>query len=142
MVENIQAFQAPTPCVEQSNNEKLILVVEDSAIIVELLSWALRLRGYNYVCVANGQEAYEWLENALLRQQYPTAILLDLFMPVMDGRTFLQRVRTRWDISVPIPPIILMAEERRDYDHLECRGVLIKPFHIADLFNLLQINTD
>jgi CheY-like chemotaxis protein len=140
MVESWQSFQALTPCSGQSQDKGPILVIEDSAIIVELLSWALRLRGYSYVCVANGQEAYEWMENALLRQRYPAAILLDLYMPVMDGRTFLQRLRTRWDGNVPIPPIILMVEERRNYEHLGCSGVLIKPFHIADLFDLLQIN--
>ncbi|HEY7418658.1 MAG TPA: hypothetical protein VH593_26000, partial [Ktedonobacteraceae bacterium] len=43
----------------------LVLVVDNTAAIRDMLSYLLRLQGYQPICKANGQEALEWIENAL-----------------------------------------------------------------------------
>lgn len=128
---------SPILSYEAKKNEKLVLVVEDNAVITDMLAWALRLRGYQPVCTANGQEAWEWIESALQTGAYPAVILLDLYMPVMDGSAFLANLRNHWHIKQPLPPVILLTEEKRNYDNLACDSVLIKPFHIQDLYKCL-----
>jgi len=116
----------------------LVLVIDDQPAIQDMLAWALKLHGYQPVCVANGREALAWAEEALCARQYPAAILLDLLMPVMGGAEFLACLRTRWDASVPIPPIILLTVDKSSHDDLACSRVLIKPFHIRELYEHLR----
>jgi len=116
----------------------VVLVVDDHPAILDMLSWMLYFHGYQPVCVANGQEALEWMKNALHTGQYPEAILLDLFMPVMDGTHFLLSLRDCWTNPVPIPPVILLTVDKSNHDHLACSDVLLKPFHIRDLCERLK----
>ena len=74
----------------------LVLVVEDHVSTQNVIASVLDLQGYRVVCVANGQEALEWLEGAYQTGQRPAIILLDLFMPVMNGADFLAVLRANW----------------------------------------------
>lgn len=116
----------------------VVLVVDDQPSILEMLSWALYLQGYQPACAGGGQEALEWMENALRTGLYPTVILLDLLMPVMSGDKFLTRLRSCWNVSLPIPPVILLTVDKSNHDHLACNDVLLKPFHIKDLHERLS----
>jgi CheY-like chemotaxis protein len=116
----------------------LILVIEDHAATRKVLSCLLELQGYRPICLANGQEALEWMESAFRMKQYPVAILLDLLMPVMDGATFLQCLRAQWRTLVPLPPVILLTADYGNHDYLACTDVLLKPFHIGDLLARLR----
>jgi len=66
----------------------LILVVEDEAESRESLRELLQMEGYDVETASNGKEALEKLD-AL----EPCIILLDLFMPVMDGWAVLDQLR-------------------------------------------------
>lgn len=124
---------------EESKAERpVVLVVDDNPAILDMLSWMLHFHGYQPVCVANGQEALEWMKNALYTGQYPDAILLDLFMPVMDGAHFLLSLRDCWRDPVSLPPVILLTVDKSNHDHLACSDVLLKPFHIRDLCDRLK----
>ena len=123
----------------QRAERPVVLVIDDQAAILDMLSSALTLNGYQPVCAANGKEALAWIKNALQTGQYPIAILLDLFMPVMNGTGFLATLRTQWDAPVSIPPIILLTVDKNDYSYLGCDGVLIKPFHVRDLYERLRL---
>ena len=128
-----------------SAQRPVVLVVEDQPAIREMIAWALRLKGYQPVCTTNGLEALEWMEQARQSGEYPAAILLDLFMPVMNGSRFLTTLRTQWNAPIPIPPVILLTVDKSNHDHLACNAVLIKPFHIHDLSESLKrvtINND
>jgi CheY-like chemotaxis protein len=81
-----------------------ILIVEDDAEVLEAMSEALTEEGYAVATAKNGQEALDYLE----RSRAPDLIILDLTMPVMDGREFLERRRARADISA-IPVMIVSA---------------------------------
>ena len=59
---------------------KTILVVDDSTICREPMAATLRLKGYQTLEAANGQEALQ-----IAQTQKPDLILLDVTMPVMDG---------------------------------------------------------
>jgi len=76
-----------------------ILVVDDSALIRELIGACLMTDGYNNVCYAeNGQDALE-----VISLEVPDLIILDLEMPVMDGFELCQKLRLRPDTkAIPI----------------------------------------
>lgn len=117
----------------------MVLVIDDQPAILDMLFYALSLKGYQPVCVGNGQEALEWIKKAVQTGQYPLAILVDLYMPVMDGTGFLASLHAQWNAPVQIPPTILLTVDKNDYGHLGCNDVLIKPFHIRDLYERLRL---
>lgn len=122
----------------ERSERPLVLVIDNTAAIRDMLSYLLRLQGYQPVCKANGQEALEWIENALRIGQLPAVILLDLLMPVMNGSAFLERLRASWNAPFPIPPILLLTVQVGNHSHLKCDDVLFKPFHIKDLWERLD----
>src|SRR5262245_55690503 len=65
----------------------VVLVVEDEQESRETLRELLELEGYVVETAVNGQEALDKLKHV-----DPCLILLDLFMPVMDGWQFLDRL--------------------------------------------------
>jgi CheY-like chemotaxis protein len=75
-----------------------ILVIDDTAFWRELAADAMRLKGYQVVCAADGIQALE-----ALRVHGADLILLDVEMPNLDGFAFLRQVRLheKWkDIAV------------------------------------------
>jgi CheY-like chemotaxis protein len=75
-----------------------VLVVDDDCDVRSALRDMLDASGYRSVCVSNGDEALAFLR----RNPRPAAILLDLFMPVMNGWEFVRRVRATQFGSIPI----------------------------------------
>jgi len=105
-----------------------ILVVEDDQGLVRMLRLTLRDGGYNVDTAANGQEALRKLDAST-----PDAIILDLQMPVMDGRTFYRELRARGSDA---PVLILSAiGARRAHVELGAQAYLDKPFRPQDLLD-------
>lgn len=108
-----------------------ILVVEDDVDVRETLEDILESEGYTVTTAANGQEALERLSGAAL----PCVVLLDLMMPVMNGREFLAALR-RDPVLANLPVVVatawpIEAEEAPGHQEL-----LAKPY---DLRNLLEV---
>jgi len=87
---------------------KTILVVEDNAICREPIAATLRLNHYQTLEASNGVEALQ-----LAVENHPDLILLDLSMPVMDGLTFLGKLRGA-DETRKTPVIVLTAATDRE----------------------------
>ena len=83
---------------------KCIFVVEDDFFIRDMLVELLEEEGYTVASAANGHEAL-----ALLRETAdpPALILLDLMMPVMDGRQF--RAAQQDDALLQSVPVIVLT---------------------------------
>ena len=79
----LDASGAPPQEVEVQEKERHILVVDDEETILEFLSEALRMRGHEVDCAANGLHALE-----RIREQPYDAVITDLKMPGMSGRQF------------------------------------------------------
>ncbi|MFG0264466.1 MAG: response regulator [Rhodopirellula sp. JB055] len=71
-------------------DRRTILLVEDDANERELLASYLRLKGYNMVCVGDGEMALDYLS----KHEAPRFILLDMKMPERDGASTLQEIRS------------------------------------------------
>ena len=66
-----------------------ILVIDDDAHDRDLLGSVLEERGYGVIVAENGRTGL-----MLCHRQQPDAVVLDLRMPEMDGRSVLQQFRT------------------------------------------------
>lgn len=65
-----------------------ILLIDDEADILRVLSRSLRADGYDVVTASNGKEALE-----TFRAESPEIVLTDIKMPEMDGLEVLRRVK-------------------------------------------------
>lgn len=62
------------------NKAGKILLADDEADILEIVSYNLQLEGYDVICAKNGNEAI-----ALAKQHTPSMIILDVMMPGKSG---------------------------------------------------------
>ena len=79
-------------------NTKTVLIVEDEKSLVEPLKLKLQKAGYSVYHGKNGKEGLE-----LVNKVHPDLILLDLLMPVMDGKEMLSKLRKdKWGSEAPV----------------------------------------
>lgn len=77
-----------------------ILVVDDEAVLAELVSMALRYEGWTIDTAADGAEAL-----AAARRERPDAVVLDVMLPDMNGLEVLGRLREQ----IPNLPVLLLT---------------------------------
>lgn len=105
-----------------SEEGRTVLVVDDDPSLRRMLTLALRNDGFRVCCAIHGAQALEELERCR-----PDVIVLDLEMPVMDGRTFYRTMREQgWET-----PVLIVSGERAAAAARELRadGYLAKPFN-------------
>lgn len=107
----------------------LILIVDDEASIVQLVSLYLEREGFKTIAVGNGVAAVE-----AVRKRKPALLVLDIMLPELDGLEVCKRLRAE---DNPIPIIMLTA---RDDDIDKILGLefgaddyLTKPFNPREL---------
>lgn len=98
-----------------------VLIVDDDPEVVRLYRRILRAR----VPVQNCLEAYNGREAlAILHQELPDLVLLDLMMPEVDGQTVLARMAE--DPQLATIPVIVISGRGRDYMDMQVAG----PLHV------------
>jgi len=106
-----------------------ILIVEDDKELNELVCSFFENNNYNVVSSFNGKEALEKLE-----KENFDLILSDIMMPVLDGFSFVEKVRSK-DTDIPI--IFMTARDDKFSKQLGYKiGVddyIVKPFDIDEL---------
>jgi len=79
-------------------NDKKILIIEDELPMLKALSDKFSREGFSVLEARDGQEGLD-----LALQTKPNLIILDLFMPVMDGKAMMEKLRQdEWGKKVPI----------------------------------------
>jgi CheY-like chemotaxis protein len=86
-----------------------ILVVDDDAIIVELLSMVLDRAGYEVLTAGDGAKAIAILQD-VQPDQAVDILMVDLMMPVMDGLRFMRWLRTEQKSSLPVLALTGMSK--------------------------------
>jgi len=119
---------------------KRILVVEDYDSLRQAMSRTLKGLGFEVDSATNGALALERLNESVF-----DIVLMDLYMPVMDGQSCTVQIRQHPKIS-QIPIIGLTAARfAEDRDELLSSGMndyLLKPFKIQDLVVALERQLD
>jgi CheY-like chemotaxis protein len=117
--------RAPLRDEVESVNKFLILVVDDSADNVAMLSLDLQQEGYRVVTATNGEEAISVACCTL-----PNLILMDISMPQLDGLGATRRIRETEALrNVPVIAVTAHGTEgfqRAAYD-VGVSGYLTKP---------------
>jgi CheY-like chemotaxis protein len=105
-----------------------ILVVDDDPDFRTGLRTALEMKGYQVEEAANGEEA-------LLRllEKPPLLVLLDLQMPVMNGREMLQRMRSTPELREVSVVIISGFGFEWEAELMGAQGYIGKPFEPQEL---------
>lgn len=111
-----------------------VLIVDDDPVIRRLVSLTLVDEGYQVDVAEDGEQGLALLDRA--PDALPDLIVLDLEMPVLDGRTFYRKIRDR---GLAVPVMILSAfgahAARRE---LGAEAALDKPFDPFDLVRRLD----
>lgn len=112
-----------------------VLIVEDDPMVAELnKSYLNRIKGFKLAgIVTNGQEALEFLEKNLVN-----LLLLDVFMPQLDGLSLLQKIRKIY----PSVDVIMVTAARNSGDlqaalRQGAVDYVIKPFEFQRLESAL-----
>lgn len=102
---------------------ELILVVDDEPKIVRLARDYLEKNGFRVTTAADGQSAL-----TVARREKPDLIILDLMLPILDGREVCKVLRRESD--VPIIMLTALAEEVDQVTGLEIGAddYITKPF--------------
>ena len=113
----------------------LILVVDDAADNVAMLSLDLQHQGYRVVTATNGEEAIS-VASAIL----PNLILMDISMPQLDGLGATRRIREIDTLkNVPVIAVTAFGTEgfrRAAYD-VGVSGFLTKPLDFDRMHQLI-----
>ncbi|MGC4081043.1 MAG: ATP-binding protein [Vicinamibacterales bacterium] len=122
---------ASAPEKGPARGEGLVLVVEDEPLLRRFASAALARLGYDSITAQDGEEAI-----TLFRAQHQqlAGVLLDLKMPRKSGREAFLAFQ---EIDPGVPVLICSGygdnEEAQGLISLGARGLLPKPYRVADL---------
>ncbi|KKN25732.1 hypothetical protein LCGC14_0881730 [marine sediment metagenome] len=124
---------------ETESSEYDILIVDDDAFAIKVLSDFFKLRNRSYKSVQSGLEALQILEKAL-----PKIILLDIILPEMDGYEICKIIKSDDQLKhLPVFYITAVAsfEVEKKIQETGADGFFLKPFNFAEfelLFKLLS----
>jgi CheY-like chemotaxis protein len=113
-----------------ANHRCTVLVAEDEPELRELLRVGLECEGYAVTLVSNGRDALTRLRTTA----HTCMILLDLDLPVMDGRAF-RAVQLR-DRSLAWIPVVVLSggvNAAREAREIGARAFVRKPVDMDEL---------
>jgi DNA-binding response OmpR family regulator len=115
--------------------EGRVLVVDDEPMVRETLGQVLTDEGYVVDLAVDGETALDRVSAAC-----PDAILLDLMMPGMNGRQFLEALRANTAYS-NVPVLIMTAVHGLEVNlaTLGASEVVEKPFNVDELLNKVAL---
>lgn len=108
-----------------------ILVVEDDDGVRELICSLLEEEGFKVESAEHGEAAL-----ALIEQSPPQLILVDIYMPVMNGCAFAQACRQRWG-ATPIIALTGTEDPVGSADFSIFDDVVTKPFDVSGLLDIV-----
>ncbi len=119
---------------------ELILVVDDNPVNLKLVCALLRSNGYGVSTARNANEAL-----AVLSNEHPNLILMDVQLPDMDGLSLTQRLKadpaTRDIVIVALTAYVMKGDEQKARQ-AGCDGYIPKPIEtrtfIATMTHFLE----
>jgi len=114
----------------------LILTVDDSASMRQMVSFTLKGAGYDVVEAEDGQKALD----ASKTKKFDL-VVTDVNMPVMDGITFIRHLRS--EANYKFTPILMLTTESSSDKKAEGKaagatGWIVKPFNPDQLLAVVK----
>jgi putative two-component system response regulator len=116
--------------------EKLILVIDDSPVVRTTIEKGLQEAGFQVVTAEDGKQAHE-----LFSSRKPDLILCDAFMPRMNGQELCQAIHN--DPNFRDIPFVVMSSQA-DRSHMRrmmqhgAASYIVKPFNLDQLIILVE----
>jgi len=112
-----------------------VLVADDEPQFRQLVTRVCEMRGIRVLMAADGRQALEVLDE----ESNVDVIVLDLEMPVMDGRAVCTELRANARLS-SVPVLLVSGHSYLEAEaaKLEVRAFLHKPFHLSDFVDLVE----
>lgn len=115
-----------------------IQLVDDDVMAMNILSLALKTRGFDVTTCTGGAECLKQLDEGY----EPNLIILDVRMPEPDGITTLGIIRESWNIQ-ELPVILLTAVEEAEMTVMGFKGgandFINKPVDIEELISRISL---
>lgn len=113
------------------HDNKVVLLVEDEQRILRFMNIALRAAGYRVLTATTAELALE-----LVQSEKPDVMLLDIFLPGMNGLDALRKLRT----FSRMPVIVISAGDSLAPEALElgANEFIAKPFKPEDLIQRMR----
>ncbi|MHA4843083.1 response regulator [Flavitalea antarctica] len=130
-------IQAKIPVIERIADSASIMVVEDDAINMMLISEVLGKMGFEVIKANNGKQAL-----SILQEQEPVLIFMDVNMPEMDGFATTRMIRKMEGVYATLPIIALTADAMLG-DKEKCieagmTDYISKPFRLEEIESVLK----
>ncbi len=125
----------PVPPAVSASGRPRVLVVEDEAVIRELLTLTLEAEGFSVDTVASGQEAMQRLHQGLEDNRHlPDLLLLDLMLPEVNGLDICRYLRSQGAAT----PVLILSAKDSELDRvvgleIGADDYLTKPFGMREL---------
>ncbi len=124
----------------------VVLLVEDDPGDQKLVKYALRFQQHqsNLQIVGTGEEAIEYLRQCKKGDEStprPDIILLDLNMPGMGGKKFLQNIKADDELSTIPVVVVSTSDEKQDIEEsykLHAAGYVQKSDNLDKLRRIIQ----
>ncbi len=115
---------------------KVIMTVDDSASVRQMVSFTLKGAGYEVLEAVDGKDALSKLGGSGLHM-----VLTDLNMPNMDGIELIKTLRS--DPAYKFIPIVMLttesqAEKKQEGKTVGATGWIVKPFNPEQLLAVLK----
>lgn len=123
--------------IDHTNTEPTVLIVDDTPLNLQVISSALKEKGYKLIITNSGEKALRFLDHTL-----PDLILLDVMMPELSGFEVCRIIKKQKRFA-DIPVIFLTAKNDVNdiVEGFEAGAVdyIVKPFNAREVF--IRIST-
>lgn len=114
-----------------------ILIIEDDAHIIELLTFNLKKNNFNVVVAKDGEEGLKMAYNEL-----PDLILLDLMLPKVEGTKVCMQLKN--NEKMQDTPIIMLTAKSEEMDkilglEIGADDYVTKPFSVRELIARIKV---
>lgn len=115
---------------------KVIMVIDDSATLRQVVSVTLKKSGYEVLEAQDGKDALEKLTGQKIH-----LIVCDVHMPNMDGISFLKNLRERPEYK--FTPVIMLTTESQEKKKMEGKAAgakawIVKPFKPEQILSAVE----
>jgi DNA-binding response OmpR family regulator len=114
---------------------KKILIVDDNALMVEVMTYILMNSGYDVISLPSGNEVFNQIKT-----NHPDLIILDAILPGINGREICQLLKLN-KTTQNLPVIMCSGDDDSIEASINQTGapddVLHKPFDISSLIDMV-----